>query len=172
MTLKNLSKPEPKSKSRAKRLTNTTKTAKTTAKKPSIRPKTTAKKPRTNTSKGIENPLNNPILSQDRPLFDADGYYIPDPKAPLFHKLNPCHADHINALTPVQKFLELFAPECRCCAGARVFTLIIAVLFAIFLPSEPLISAVLTGVVIAVILADKLFSGPTPKETTDGDNRL
>lgn len=49
-------------------------------------------------------------------------------KIPFKYRFNPCDIDHHKALTPVQKFFELFSKgtDCKCCLGARVFFGIVA----------------------------------------------
>ena len=83
-------------------------------------------------------------------MSDTEEEYTPDPNAPWWNKLNPCHIDHIYALDRLQWFFEMFAPHCQCCAGMRVFVLLLAVGLA-FLPKPWHIIAV--GLAAAVIVA-------------------
>lgn len=58
-------------------------------------------------------------------------YYEPDPHASWYHKVNPCHCDHVYALDWAQRLFEMFAPHCQCCSGVRVLLLVMAGVFAL-----------------------------------------
>lgn len=62
----------------------------------------------------------------------TEEYYDPDPNAPIYHKLNPCHCDHFNFLNRIQYFSEAFASHCQCCSGVRIILLMAAFILGSF----------------------------------------
>lgn len=72
---------------------------------------------------------------KDEPQVEVvDVYYEPDPNAPWYNKINPCHYDHVYALDWLQRFAETFAPTCQCCAGVRIFILLVGCVLGGFIP--------------------------------------
>lgn len=81
----------------------------------------------------------------------SEEYYEPDPNAPVHHKLNPCHCDHVDALDNVQYILEGFASHCRCCSGVRIILLITAFILGLF--DNPVLNFIEAGVFLIVLCA-------------------
>lgn len=100
-----------------------------------------------------------------------DEYYDPDPNAPLWNKLNPCHCDHIDALTPVQRFCEAFGTYCRCCSGTRVF-LLLAAFFCLVSGNHiaTFISYVIVTVVCLAIVVTNIAERRVAPEEESDDN--
>lgn len=91
---------------------------------------------------------------QDEPTVEILGeYYEPDPNAPWYHKLNPCHYDHIDALNWLQRNAEAFAPACQCCAGVRVFILLVGCILGGFVP---FLRTACVAIVLAAIAYDNV----------------
>ena len=86
-----------------------------------------------------------------------DEFYSPDPDAPWYHKINPCHCDHVDALNWVQSFMECFAPHCQCCSGTRVFVLLVAALLAISTGTIFKVAALLLVFVVVLAIAYDLY---------------
>lgn len=81
----------------------------------------------------------------------SEEYYEPDPNAPVHHKLNPCHCDHVDALDNVQYILEGFASHCRCCSGVRIILLMVAFVLCMF--DVPLLADIGTAMFAIVLCA-------------------
>ncbi|MCM1516240.1 MAG: hypothetical protein NC080_07520 [Paraprevotella sp.] len=100
----------------------------------------------------------------------SEEYYEPDPNAPVRHKLNPCHEDHIDALNWAQRLFEGMASHCRCCSGVRIATLLVAcVLMSLDYPAANAIGVLLQAMVCMAIFIGAVTEAVLP-EVVDDDN--
>lgn len=83
-----------------------------------------------------------------RQMYDKDGYYIPDPDAPIIDKINPCHVDHSGYVDFMQGVFEFFGSECQCCSGARIIVLYLAAILAFYSMKISILLMVIVGVAI------------------------
>lgn len=83
-----------------------------------------------------------------RQMYDKDGYYIPDPDAPIIDKINPCHVDHSGYVDFMQGVFEFFGSECQCCSGARILVLYLAAILAFYSMKISILLMVIVGVAI------------------------
>ena len=81
-------------------------------------------------------------------MYDKDGYYIPDPDAPIIDKINPCHVDHSGYVDFMQGVFEFFGSECQCCSGARILVLYLAAILAFYSMKISILLMVIVGVAI------------------------